>query len=510
MKRIASHLFIFSLLTFSTFSQDGTLDNTFDSDGKVTYTLFDSSCVANDVQVQADGKIVVGGYQSDATGFIRDFILLRYNVDGSLDNSFDGDGKALTEFGATNASTQVSSIAIQDDEKIVAVGTFFSGGSHAAIARYNTDGSLDNTFGIAGKDTMNLYGSIEVETVKIQDDGKIVFIASVSGEIVVLRLNTDGSLDNSFDSDGKVVLDPTVYDDYCSDFAIQDDGKIVICGFSFSPTYDILLLRLNADGSLDASFDSDGIVVMDDQALNLQANAVEIQSDGKIVAGGWQSGNDFIMLRYNTDGSLDPSFDTDGILTANFGGSSDCQDIVIQNNGKIVVGGDVGITGIGNLFAIGRFNTDGSFDPTFDGDGIQTTTFSIDDDYAFGLAKQPDGKFLLAGKAETFGGPYEDGLAIARYNNSDDLAVIEIGMNLQNLNVFPNPANSSVTIQLDSEIANGTLEIHTIDGELVSRRRAVNGDKITVQTSTYPSGKYLLSLIQEGHLVGEELLIISQ
>ena len=498
------------VVSFIAFSQDGTLDNSFDSDGKVTYAIADSICAAVDVEVQLDGKIVVGGYQY-GQDWLMNFVLLRYNSDGSLDNTFGVNGKLITKFTSIPHSASLSSLAIQDDGKIVGLGKYSDADDDAiAIVRYTVNGSLDNTFGVGGKDTINVLGLTEPKEVKIQADGKILILSYVSGfDIEVIRLNADGSIDNTFDGDGRVVIDPTANMDYPYDMTIQNDGKIVLCG---TTSEDIFLVRLNSDGGLDTTFDSDGILTTDHESQIQSATAITVQMDGKIVIGGSHGGwpSQLIVIRYNPDGSLDTSFDTDGILTANFGTeSSYLSDVVIQTNGKIVVAGTVDIVGVGALFAIARLNTDGSFDATFDSDGIQTTSFSIDDDYGYALAKQPDGKFVLVGVAETIGGPYADGMAIARYNNSDDLGMKEIETTLHELHVFPNPSNTSVTLQLDHWIGTGEVEIYSVEGQKVCENVSINGDTTTLETLKFPNGKYTVKIVQNGITLAKEELMVN-
>ena len=251
-------------------------------------------------------------------------MVLRYNSNGSLDNTFGTNGKAITKFNAVPSIETVTSVGIQSDGKILAFGSTYNDGTILAFARYNTDGSLDNSFAGAGKDTIVIQGLTEPKVLKIQDDGKILLLAYVSGfDLMVIRLNSDGSLDNTFGIGGKVIVDPTANDDYPYDMVIQNDGKIVICGTA-SGAYDIFIIRLNTDGTLDTTFDTDGILTTDHENGNQDAFAIALQSDGKIVIGGRHFGFSefFIVARYNTDGGLDVTFDSDGILTGSFGGDS--------------------------------------------------------------------------------------------------------------------------------------------------------------------------------------------
>ncbi|WP_165914477.1 delta-60 repeat domain-containing protein [Streptomyces sp. AcE210] len=310
---------------------------------------------ARGVAVQTDGKIITAG----RTSVGDDFALARYNTDGSLDTSFDTDGKVTTDFGGTE---EAFGVAVQTDGKIITAGRT-SVGDDFALARYTTDGSLDTSFDTDGKVTTDFGGMEEARGVVLQADGKLIASGFTSSggnfDFALARFNTDGSLDTSFDTDGKVTTD-FGGTDQAFGVAVQTDGKIVTVGDS-SVGGGFALARFNTDGSLDTSFDTDGKVSTD---FGLEALGVALQTDGKIVAVG-RTNNQFALARFNTDGSLDTSFDTDGKVTADTGGTSSvARDVAVQTDGKIVAAGVGGPAG--SRFALVRFNTDGSLDTSFE------------------------------------------------------------------------------------------------------------------------------------------------
>ena len=216
-----------------------------------------------------------------------------------------------------------------------------------------------------------------------------------------------GALDLPFGADGMVTTPIGPGGDFASSMAIQADGKIVAAGYSWNGSdYDFALVRYNADGSLDTNFDGDGKLATDFGSSNDAAISVAIQADGKIVAGGYSQNaitSDFALARYNADGSLDTSFDSDGMLTTNFGSSNDAAiSVAIQADGKIVAAGHSYIGGNG-YFALTRYNPDGSLDTSFDGDGMLTTDFGSSDDVAYSVAIQADGKIVVAGSSNIGG-----------------------------------------------------------------------------------------------------------
>jgi uncharacterized delta-60 repeat protein len=363
----------------------GDLDASFDSDGKVT-TDFGGLDEALGVAIQPDGRIVAAGQSGG------DFALARYNRDGSLDTSFDGDGKVTTDFGSP--FDLALGVAIQPDGKIVAAGT--SGGDFA-LARYNRDGSLDTSFDGDGKVTTD-FGALDAAlgAPAIQPNGRIVAAGytSAGGDFALARYNRDGSLDTSFDGDGKVTTDFGSPFDQAEGAAIQPNGRIVAAGFN-SAIGDFALARYNGDGTLDTSFDGDGKVMTDFGGFE-QAFGVAIQPDGRIVAaGGGGMGIDFALARYNRDGTLDSSFDGDGKVTTDFGSSDAALGVAIRPDGKIVA---AGITlGVGD-FALAWYNRDGSLDTSFDSDGKVTTDFGGFEGAA-GVAVQPDGGIVAAGQS---------------------------------------------------------------------------------------------------------------
>lgn len=277
------------------------LDHTFDTDGKVT-TEFSISSSANSMAVQADGKILVSGYFN--TGSSTDFMVVRYNTDGSLDNDFGTQGKVATDIG-TNSWDYGNAVAVQADGKILVAGhtTASSGGAVAdiAIVRYNTNGSPDNTFDTDGKATADVVsGSTDYPRPMIlQNDGKILvaglsYVSSRSRfDIGIVRFNTNGSLDQSFDTDGRVNSDvnPEVPEETLVAMALDGDGKILVATTS-SNSSDFMVLRYNTNGSLDTTFDADGKITTDIDGYDY-ARSIAVQPDGKILVAGTSEGVDY-------------------------------------------------------------------------------------------------------------------------------------------------------------------------------------------------------------------------
>lgn len=432
-------VFIFTLTQVNpAYAAAGDLDPTFGGNGYVTTPLViqNYNDAGRSISIQAstetpNAKIVMVGW-SYLVGVGNVFTTLRYNMDGTLDASFDGDGVVTTIVGGS--SDQANSVAIQPDEKIVVAGTVFGSNTsynyQFGLVRYNSDGSLDTSFSGDGKVVTNVIAGAyqQVTSVAIQPDGKIVVVGysyATSNPIVVVRYNSDGSLDTSFDSDGIVTTSLGGYGHTASSVAIQSDGKIVVVGTvtwnSPSYYYQFLVLRYNDDGSLDTSFDADGIATT---SVGTYSNgiAVAIQPDGKIVAAGYGMDNDFAVVRYNSDGSLDTSFSGDGMMATNVSGRDFARSVAIQSDGQIVVAGvtDSSYTGKYKFGVIRLNGSDGSLDTSFDGDGILATSVLGDNDEANSVMVQSDGRIVVGGVANnpTLG---ETDFALVRYNNDGTL-----------------------------------------------------------------------------------------
>ncbi|MEH2043413.1 DUF4347 domain-containing protein, partial [Nostoc sp.] len=396
-------------------------DTSFSSDGKVTTDLgFIAIDIGRSVALQTNGKIIVAG---DSNG---DFALVRYNTDGSLDTSFSSDGKVTTDLGLLSIDIGYS-LAIQADGKIIVAGT---NGTDFALARYNSDGSLDTSFSSDGKVTTGFGLTIDIaHSTTVQADGKIIVAGTDGTDFALARYNSDGSLDTSFSSDGKVTTDFALLAiDIVYSTAVQADGKIIVAGVSNG---DFALARYNSNGSLDTSFSSDGKVTTDFGLLAIDiVYSLVVQADGKILVAG-ESNGDFALARYNSDGSLDTSFSSDGKVTTDFGllPNEIAYSLAVQADGKILVAGVSN-----NDFALVRYNSDGSIDTTFDNDGkVSTDLGLLTLDIAYGLVQQPDGKIIVAGTDGT-------DFAVVRYLVDE----VPTDLGLSQLNVNENVPDGTV------------------------------------------------------------------
>ncbi|MBI4259883.1 MAG: hypothetical protein HY658_04895 [Actinobacteria bacterium] len=385
----------------------GDLDTTFSTDGKRTVDLTTGFDAGWKLAIQDDGKIVVGG---QAAGQGIRWALARLNPDGTLDTTFSGDGKVFTNW--TAQYDAVWGLAIQDDGKIVAAGDvgIGSGNSMFGVARYNADGTLDTAFGGGdGKATTQFTVKDDaVADMTLQDDGKIVVVGvgaagGANPRFAVARYNPDGTLDTTFSGDGKVLTDITVNKlDWANAVAVQDDGKIVAGGVAeiTSTNSKFALVRYNPDGTLDTTFSGDGKQTTNFTAWSDSLLGLAVQADQKIVAAGSAAAGGtnprFALARYNADGTLDTTFSGDGKQTTQFTTGSDwAYDLVVQGDQEIVAVGFA--SGQGGRFALARYATDGTLDASFGTGGKVFTNFTAQVDAAWAVDIDANGDLVVAG-----------------------------------------------------------------------------------------------------------------
>lgn len=387
-------------------AEDGALDTTFGGDGRVT-TTFMNGAYANDVAVQADGLIVAAGAAA-GDDFNGVFAVARYSPDGTPDPTFSGDGTVTTAIGA--GGDEAKALAIQPDGKIVAVGT---NGDRFELARYGTNGDLDDSFGPNGVVTTDPTPGWDIAYgAALQPNGKIVVagFGTPGGpwrpRFLLARYTTAGSLDPAF-GDGGVLISRL---GTARDVIVQPDGKIVAAGYDSSG---MALARYRRDGTLDPTFGGDGTV---GAPRNVGAFALALQPNGKIVAGGAFDFFAFEVVRFTAGGKLDRTFGHDGTITTDVGGSEQgVAALAIQPNGKIVAVGHSGPHEGGEddvwRFVLTRYRSNGVLDPVFGTGGIVRTRFK-DGAAAEGAALQADGRLVAAGGQGEF---TNDAFAVARY-----------------------------------------------------------------------------------------------
>jgi len=400
----------------------GDLDSGFGTGGLVTTDFGFTSDVGRALAIQDDGRILLAGYCSADPW---DVALARYLPDGSLDPSFGVGGLVTTD--VQSSDDEAAAVAIQPDGRIIVAGsTGYPHQQDFLLIRYHGDGSLDASFGVNGVVTTDLGATLEaVYAIRLQPDGRVVAagfsrVGLGDANFALARYNADGSLDTGFGNCGTVITSFTNSDDVADAVVIQPDGKIVAAGSTGGPAPDFGLARYRADGTLDATFDDDGKVVTDFTGGADIIYGLTLQPDGRIVAAGFceqggERGRDFALARYHADGALDPAFGNGGLAATDFGSTTEFgTGIAVQRDGRIVVAGASDRPGTRYDFTVARYLPDGTLDAEFGAGGWVSTDFLLSgNDVGQAVALQPDGKIVAGGWA--YGGPRLHDFALARY-----------------------------------------------------------------------------------------------
>jgi uncharacterized delta-60 repeat protein len=432
-------------------------------------TSFNTQTGANGIvratSLQSDGKIIVVGnfncYNNNLTRRIA-----RLNSDGTLDATFDTGIGAVSSIGLHTTS-------IQNDGKIIIGGNLsqYNGVNRNGIARLNSDGSIDTTFdpgtGVAGGSSYSI-----VHTSALQSDGKIIiggdfrFYNGIARSGVA-RLSADGSLDLSFYPGTGVGAGKKVYSS-----AIQSDGKIIIGGdfISYSDNPLNRIARLNTDGSIDTSF------ILGTGANNI-IYTIALQSDGKIIIGGnftsYNGTSINRIARLNSDGSLDTSFNP------GTGANGIIYTTALQSDGKIIIGGEFTSLNGNSCFRLARLNTDGSLDSSFNpGTGANNFIYST--------ALQSDGKIIIGGDFTSYNNIGRNN--ITRINGGSSLTISDFEKGY--LVFYPNPTQNTLHLEIDDEF---TGSVFNLNGEELIR---FNNEDLDV--SSFSKGIYFLKITIRG------------
>jgi len=432
MKNLFTLLFL-SLMGFSSLAQSCLLDPSFGNGGKATgYFATNSNPRASNIILLQDGKFIQAG-EIFSTATLYDFALIKYTKEGRVDSTFGTNGIVSTSFGS-NTDDYMGAVVRQTDGRLVVAGTSYNqGNADFALARFNSNGSLDSSFGNNGKVVTALSADHDyAQYLTLQPDGKIIVAGSSSRMdsfscsydeyyvpiTAIVRYQQDGKLDSSFGQNGRIFLQAGQGFDYARAVSFQS-GKILVagtgfynCGCGYYGGVDcyssyLRLIRLNDNGSLDNSFGQNGKVT--DSVVLLYPTDMITQPDGKILITGSGSEAGFISERFNNNGSLDQSFGNAGkvITMIDQTGYAWPTAITLQEEKIIIVGGYYPNNGDGGDFAIVRYNSNGSLDSTLNNSGTARIHFgsSWSSDEASAVAVQ-DNKIIVGG----FSNNYYEGL----------------------------------------------------------------------------------------------------
>lgn len=469
-------------------SQTGVLDPTFGSNGIARTSLPQQAIVAQHSCVQSDGKILVVGYTSDTANRI---CIARYNVNGSLDVTFGNNGLVIASPNGGNAIA--NDISLQADGKIVVVGRE----QELFVARYNSNGTPDNTFGNAGYVTTSVLNNATASALVIQPDGKIVVGGHGMNSMpdgtafVLLRYNVNGTLDQTFGNSGVVVVDIATGSglgalDILNTIKLQSDGKIIAAGVS-GPN--VAIARVAPNGIIDSSFGTAGIVTNNyASAGNSVFNDIALQPDGKIVAVGsaFDAHANVLIVKYDNTGKEDVAFGSNGVLISSLSQqNSYATSILLQGDGKIMIGGEAYINN-SPQFALARYSNLGVWDATFGNNGIVITIVDNNNSSISDIEFHDGGIVAIGSNKLNANADF----IIARYRLFP-LGVSGANVFGDNVMVYPNPTNDYLNIK---GLNNGiSIKLYDVYGKLIVDNVATN-EIYRLDMSKLSEGVYMLQL----------------
>ncbi|HQV40362.1 MAG TPA: T9SS type A sorting domain-containing protein [Flavobacteriales bacterium] len=487
-----------ALFPLASLCQDGVLDPSFSGDGIATHGFGLANDVARKVIQQPDGRILVGGntFVLGASAFG----VARLLENGELDVSFAEDGYTVHQ--VSSMGDAAFDMALQPDGKVLLAGVSSEVGSNGiGLMRFEADGELDMGFGTEGVSIANIPGqSVEIYGVALQADGKIVVCGmafSVGGQLLVARFDDTGALDLSFNSTGYTLVPIGEYA-VAYDVAIRPDGRIIAAGHTeTNGNASLALAQLDTDGALDASFGTDGIVTTELGYSWERINGFTLDPDGALIGVGTVGMAfdfdtfDAIAVRYLLNGTLDTSFGTNGLVIMDHSDAENgAYDAALQGDGKILICGGADVVGQ-YQFALTRLLTTGMMDNTFGTGGTVLTAVGTEGSEAYSITMQSDGRILVSGTSgDLFGADF----AVARYTSGLADGILEAAAPLD-IVVFPNPATERISVQHTSTTGTVALEVIDTEGRVVLQHSINATQRIELDVRALADGRYVLHLI---------------
>lgn len=515
MKKIFLPFVCFFLLAVSHYNASaqpaGSLDPAFNSTGYYIHD-FGFQDNLNQIILQPDQKILATGVALSSF-FTGELEVLRLNTNGVPDVNFGTNGVFAYP---GSGETYGYAIALTPDNKIIVGGIYFNVETDYTadllLIRLDQSGNLDPTFGTNGAIVVPLSPFDDyLQALAVQPDGKIV-VSGTLGETAgfelrnapcIVRFLENGQLDTAFGTNGVVKFTPEAIDNELTSCMVQPDGKIVASGhfeaeFVGYSNFDILVVRVDENGIPDATFGVDGRVVTPVNGGVDDAFGMDIDNQGNIYVSGFTTlpvtlELDMVLLKYLSNGQLDPDFGIAGLVTFNAQPYDVANDLVIQPDGKILLAGSIGGAFLDpKSFALWRYLPNGSPDLTFGSTGHITTDVFAGSMHEFNtVTLQNNGNIVAGGKG--FNGTGND-MVVVRYLND-----LNTGINpLSPVNtalVYPNPSNGSIILNLTQIPAFETavFAVYNLQGSMVAQQT------VTLQNARYinlhlPAGAYVYTL----------------
>lgn len=475
----------------ATAQTDGSLDTAFGTNGKVITSISAASVdFAYDAIQLNDSKILVAGY---TTVNVLDMLLLKYLPNGQLDTTFGTNGISIIEDGTQ--LSQVRKVGLQSNGKIILAGRSGPQTAYATIARADANGALDTTFGTNGF-TRKVSGTeSDIQALMVLPDDKIIVVGYVlnnTSNIQVIKLNANGSFDTTFGTNGVKVIAIGSFGQraFC---ATTNGNKILIGGVINNPNESSLLVQLNADGSLDTTFGTDGYSVAQFgsnpqnrydrfSAIKVFENSIYAVGSRAIDAFNYKAN----LAKFTINGTLDTTFSDDGKLLVTTTSQKDfINDIQVLQEGYILLAG-VTSNSSSNFLMI-KLNTDGTFKTNFGTNGIVTTSMNSASNTIQKVIVN-ETNLIAVGASNT---AVASNIAIAKYNNSNLLAIKNYPDFSDKFKMYPNPVESMLHISNYTQEQIDSIQILDATGKVIIRKND-NTESINIQS--LPGGIYFLKI----------------
>lgn len=481
-------------------------DSTFDGNGLKSFIFFNNIDRMFGCDLQADEKVVMAGLSKNSNTGSFELCIVRLNVDGSFDSTFNGDGIAFIVMGAQNSiGGQTPKVKIAPNGKIVIANTGFGNGSQdILLCMLDTNGVLDPTFNGSGTLFVDMLGTNTqpdiANALDIDAQGNIYAIGAtrtasspLDNDFALIKVNPSGQLVNTFSGDGKLLINPNNAADFGRGIKVQSDGKIVFGGSSGS---NMMIGRVDSTGTLDVTFNTVGYATITFQ-LSSDMGTLDLDQNERIVVAGklLTSNSNIAVARYKSNGLFDPNFGFNGKYVYNVGGFTNViSDIHIQADNKILLSGFMNDSNSISKFCITRVDTAGSIDLTLGGLGFvrQPVIAGNVDEECNGMAVMADGRILLTGTT-VYGSAINEDVAVCRLKPVLVTSLQEIN-GQQMINAYPNPFTNEIQIA-SKEKGSGTLA--DISGRILQSFQ-LNAGLNSITTTALPSGMYFIRFNGKG------------
>jgi uncharacterized delta-60 repeat protein len=494
--------YLFSIIAIH--AQSGVLDPAFGTTGIVLGPFTTSHNTGNGIAQQPDGKILVAGITDDQVN--SDIFIVRYNTDGTFDTTFGSNGAVTDTVGS--GSEFCRTMRLRSDGKIFIAGDFGNLTSWDVFVKsYDSTGTLDASFGFNGAAIADISGGVtdQLGAMAIQSDGKIVvggWLNQLANfDIFLLRFNSDGTVDTSFGSNGRLVYDLGGFTESVTAIEIQTDGKILAAGTFLdigTNANEPYIMRLLPDGTADTSFAQSGVFIPFFNQADDDLHSLAIQPDRKILIGGstqlFGSAFDVYIARVDSNGTRDTTFNSSGIIVTDVNNQSNdnIQSIMLQSNGRIVAVGQTTSSTYDILLI--RYLSTGAIDTSFGINGFATSAVGTEADFPLAALLQTDNKIVVTGYYDDNG---LQNIFTARFLN-DSIGSTGIHKNIfsNKIVVYPQPANESLRILNGEKFISGQLL--SVDGKIAFN---IKNPQQRIDVSFLPAGFYILQCIDRSGTV---------